>query len=354
MALPFFESGIASGAISGNPNNEYREMLQSYVIEQWDNTTALQNLLEQKAIGSKEYDEVEAMIANLIDLTSTGKKVGRDFIRVFFKDFGHIVEQGRYYKFSNNYWLVDDVSLYEGVAPLITLRRCNNSLRMIDPETGGTFVVPCVVSYDMTSPSAQVSRYIITPNNHAEIIVQANQDTMRLFTLNTRFILGGRPFKLLSYQNALLDDLDNQVPTIMYLDLYLDEIHSGDDLENRIADNGEQAKPYPNAAFLGYDFVEGENDGFELVPQIDKIRQYEEINFAVVLRENGVVKDIPIDDIDISVDDKYLKVTQVGGDWALYCKKFSIYPQTMRITLKSTGKVGEFDIRCVNMLGGDK
>ena len=346
MALPFFESGIASGAITGSPNNEYREMLQAYVNEQWDNTTALQNLEEQDAIGSSEYSQVEAMIANLIDLTSTGQKTGRDFIRVFFRDFTHEVIQGRYYKYNSNYWITDDVSLYEGVSPLITLRRCNNSLRMIDPENGNIYSAPCVVDYDMTSPMAKISKYVITPNNHANIIVQANADTMRLFKLNTRFILGGRPFKLYSYQNTLLDDLDNQVPTIMYLDLYLDEIHAGDDLENRIADNG-------TSNISGNQDSVAEQDGIYLVPVFDTIKQYESKQFSIVYKHDGKSYDIDNSKANIAViDTNVLKLTKVGDDWELYCKKIARDFQTLRVEIPEFNVTQEFNIRCVSMIGG--
>ena len=70
-------------------------------------------------------------------------------------------------------------------------------------------------------------------------MVQGNTDTLRLFKLNTRYMFNGRPFKLLAYQNAILYDLQNQVPTLLYLDLYLDEIHDKDDIENNLAYNGE-------------------------------------------------------------------------------------------------------------------
>lgn len=112
-------------------------------------------------------------------------------------------------------------------------------MRIVDPENGSIFSIPCVIDYDMTSPSQQVSSYIITPNNHAVVMVQGNEDTLRLFKLNTRYMFNGRPFKLLAYQNALLQDLLNQKPTLLYLDLYLDEIHDKDDIENGLAYNGE-------------------------------------------------------------------------------------------------------------------
>ena len=112
-------------------------------------------------------------------------------------------------------------------------------MRIIDPENGSVFSIPCVIDYDMTSPSQQVSSYIITPNNHATVMVQGNADTLRLFKLNTRYILGGRPFKLLAYQNALIDESIAPTPTLLYLDLYLDELHTNDDIANQLADNGE-------------------------------------------------------------------------------------------------------------------
>lgn len=111
-------------------------------------------------------------------------------------------------------------------------------MRIVDPENGSIFTIPCVIDYDMTSPSQQVSSYIITPNNHATVIVQGNSDTLRLFKLNTRYIFGGRPFKLLAYQNALIDDSIAPTPTLLYLDLYLDELHAEDDIANQLADNG--------------------------------------------------------------------------------------------------------------------
>lgn len=117
------------------------------------------------------------------------------------------------------------------------MRRCNNVMRIVDPENGSIFTIPCVIDYDMTSPSQQVSSYVITPNNHATVMVQGNSDTLRLFKLNTRYIFGGRPFKLLAYQNTLIDDSIAPTPTLLYLDLYLDELHAEDDIANQLADN---------------------------------------------------------------------------------------------------------------------
>lgn len=156
-----------------------------------------------------------------------------------FQDINHPVFQGLYYIFDGNYHISYFYNKHDGLEKALAVRRCNNFMRIVDPENGSIFSIPCVIDYDMTSPSQQVSSYIITPNNHAVVMVQGNPDTLRLFKLNTRYMFNGRPFKLLAYQNALFQNLQNQTPTLLYLDLYLDELHDKDDIEKGLAYNGE-------------------------------------------------------------------------------------------------------------------
>ena len=156
---------------------------------------------------------------------------------MYFRDIHHRCKRGQYYKFDDCIWIVNDYSQFNGIAQDVGVRRCNNVMRIIDPMTGDVFSVPCVVDYDMTSPSTQVSRYVITPNNHAIVKVQGNDDTLRLFKINTRYMFGGRPFKLYAYQNTLNYSSTDEKPTYLELDLYLDEVHDGDDIENGLAFN---------------------------------------------------------------------------------------------------------------------
>lgn len=141
------------------------------------------------------------------------------------------------YKFDNCYWIVHSYSVYDGVVQDCGIRRCNNILKIVDPQNGSIFAIPCVVDYDMAASTVKVTKYILTPNNHAVIMVQGNEDTLRLFKTNKRFMLSGRPFKLYGYQNAVEYDLDNPSSTLLYLDLFLDEFRDGDDIENGVAAN---------------------------------------------------------------------------------------------------------------------
>lgn len=238
MSLPYFENALSGGYLQ-TPNDYFRDLQQAAIDNLFDCTSARYTVQEQDAIGASTYHDVDVWLDYIVGTTSSGVKQGADFTQLMFRDIENPVFQGLYYIFDNNYHISYFYNRYDGLEKALAVRRCNNAMRIVDPENGSIFSIPCVIDYDMTSPSQQVSSYIITPNNHAVVMVQGNKDTLRLFKLNTRYIFNGRPFKLLAYQNALLQDLSNQNPTLLYLDLYLDEIHDKDDIENGLAYNGE-------------------------------------------------------------------------------------------------------------------
>ncbi len=226
------------------PNDYYRDLAQSFIDQSWTNTAAKTpenggEIKEQTGIGSDEYKIIDAWVKTTVGDVTTGMRDSGDFLKIYFRDIDHVVPRGLYYQFYNSWWICNEFGHFSGIAQDCGLRRCNNVLKIVDPENGSVFSVPCVVDYDMSSPAVQVSRYILTPNNHATVMVQGNVNTLRLFKTNTRYVLGGRPFKLYGYQNALNLNLTTDYDTLLYLDLYLDEIHDGDDLVNGVAYNGD-------------------------------------------------------------------------------------------------------------------
>lgn len=232
----FFDN-IINNNVDTDPNNIYRNLQQEFINIQWDNTTAVYTVQEQEDIGIDVYNNLDVWLVPTVADTSTGMKDVRDFNKLIFKDINHKVKRGLMYKFDNCYWIVHSYSEYDGVVQDCGIRRCNNILKIVDPQNGSIFSIPCVVDYDMAASTVKVTKYILTPNNHAVIMVQGNTDTLRLFKTNSRFILSGRPFKLYGYQNAVEYDLDAP-STLLYLDLYLDELRDGDNLEIGLAENG--------------------------------------------------------------------------------------------------------------------
>lgn len=237
MVNKFFENEIIMGMCM-TPNDAYRGTQQAFIDDQWENTAVETIVEEQDYIGAYTYHKIHVWMSKVIGTTTTFMKNGTDYRSLMYKELDYFPKRGTYFKYDNNYWISDFVNPSDGVVGGNTIRRCTNFLRIVDPENGSIFTAPCVLDYDMTSPSVQVSNPIITPNNHAIVIVQANPDTMRLFTYNKRFIIGGRAFKLTAYQNALMANVEDKEPTILYLDLSLDELHDGDDLANQVANNG--------------------------------------------------------------------------------------------------------------------
>lgn len=238
MANKFFENEMAMGMCMA-PNDQYRGAQQAFVDEQFENTALEAVVEEQDYIGADTYHKIHVWLGKVIGTTTTFAKNGTDYRSLMYKQLDYCPERGTYFRFENNYWISDFVNPSDGVIGNNTVRRCTNFLRIVDPENGSIFTAPCVLDYDMTSPSVQVSNTVITPNNHAIAIVQANPDTMRLFTYNTRYVFGGRVFKLTAFQNALMANVEEKEPTILYLDLSLDETHDGDDSVHQVADNGQ-------------------------------------------------------------------------------------------------------------------
>lgn len=238
MSLPYFENALSGGYLQ-TPNDYFRDLQQAAINNLFDCTSAKYTVQEQDYIGASTYHDIDVWLDYIVGTTSSGVKNGIDFTQLMFRDINHEIIQGLYYIFDDNYHISYFYNQYDGLEKALAVRKCNNAMKIIDPDNGSVFSIPCVIDYDMTSPSQQVSSYIITPNNHASVMVQGNADTLRLFKLNTRYMFNGRPFKLLAYQNALLYDLQNQTPTLLYLDLYLDELHDKDDIANGLAYNGE-------------------------------------------------------------------------------------------------------------------
>lgn len=235
--LTYYQNSISKG-MNLQPNEAYRQLEQARINDQWDNTSARYTVLEQDEIGSAHYTEIEAWLNYVVGQTSTGMKSGEDFCQLAFQDITHPCIRGRYYQFDNNIWLTYFTDDHDSLSKTLAVRRCNNALRWVNPENGAIETVPCVVDYDMSSPSMQVTSSILTPNNHAVVMIQGNSLTNSQLKTNMRFVLGGRPFKLYGYQNALLYSQLVPSPTLLYLDLYLDEKQANDNFENSIAFNG--------------------------------------------------------------------------------------------------------------------
>lgn len=243
MAFNMFENALDNDIIR-SPKEQYRDLEQAFICQQWDNTTAVECIMEQdynSEIGfdNFKFHKTHAWLNTIVGMTTTGSKESWEFVQLLFEDLDHLLLEGRYYQFHNNYWLAYNDDRISSVVSHLSVRRCNNWLKIVDNMNGSVYKIPCVVDYDMTASSSRVANSIITPNNHAVIKVQENNITARLFKTNTRFILSGRPFKIYGYQNATEQFPNSEKSSCMIeMDLFLDEIWDEDNLEEGLAYNG--------------------------------------------------------------------------------------------------------------------
>ena len=300
MSYTYFDNAVDNEIATSVPNDWYRELQQAFITSVWDNTTSLRTNIQEQDVTKNQDDyyehftfkEIEAWVRSLIGTSLTGSKTGRDFVGLIFEDINHERLEGRYYIIDGQYYISYFDDRVVDVDSNLSVRRCNEWMRIIDPLNGSIYKIPCVVDYDMTASSNKVTNSIITPNNHATVKVQQNATTDRLFITNARFILGNRPFKIAGMQNATNQFIDNNVSSLMEIDLFLDEIWDKDDIVNGIADNGT------------YDYT------IQIMGQdMDLIEDTQGVLQANVML-NGV--DVSRDIVWSSSDDKVVEINQNG------------------------------------------
>ncbi len=235
MALSRYSNYIRN--VAQTPVQSWLSQEQAMINDRWNDTTQERLVEEQNGIGCSCYSPIHVWVSERID-QGTGYKSSEDFAVFTFKDINYCPQRGLYYKWDNNYWITINTNAAMTVQKEITVRRCNNLLRWIDPKSGAVNSVPCVIEYDAQSPSFQVGKKVITPNNHYVIIVQGNEAVQSL-KVNQRFVFNNRPFKFAGHNNSLQEMTINGNPSLMYLDVYLDEIEPTDNMELSIANYGQ-------------------------------------------------------------------------------------------------------------------
>lgn len=334
MPLNFFENSLNGGMLVP-PNDYYRQLKQAEINDQWHNTPSKYIVEEETDVGSGTYKKIEAWVEAVVETASTGRKNSADMITLQFRDLEHRETQGLYYKIDDQYYISYFTTPYRDIIAEINARRCNNELRMIDPITNEVYEIPVVIDYDVSSVREQGSKLVTVPNSHIVVICQDNNTTRRLFTFNTRFIIGygerAKAFRLTGFQDMLNSDLYVDTANYMFLDLFLDEIQPSDDLERGIADNG-------------YSIVEESTGiGIELSPSIERIGEFNEIKFEVIVDGKAV-------EAEFTCDNNYLTVLPLSSEhsYKLVCHKRG---GVKELTVSVGADSKTFNINTVSMFG---
>ena len=216
------------------PHDAYLSHLQALINERWENSTqTIFTVYQQVDIGSTEYVEVPMSIDTAIDI-GTGFKKGDDFKVFSHKNIEADLKLGLMYRTEEDYWVCINTNGYASPTNSCEVRRCNNVMKWVDPETGNINEQWCAIDYELASPRPSKDKDIVVADGHIVITVQGN-DLTRSIRKNQRFIFNGLAFKVSAFQSLLDEDDITFHSNLLYIDMYADTIQPSDDLVNGIA-----------------------------------------------------------------------------------------------------------------------
>lgn len=238
------------------PHDAYLSHLQALINERWENSTqTIFSVYQQVDIGSDEWIEQPISIDTAIDI-GTGLKKGDDFKVFSHKNISADMKLGIMFRTEEDYWICTNTNGYASPTNSCEVRRCNNVMKWVDPETGFVNQQWCAIDYELSSPRPSKDRDIVVADGHILILVQGN-DLTRSIPKNQRFIFNGLAFKVSAFQSLLDENNTTFHSNLLYIDMYADPIQPSDDLVNGIAN----ATDYQYAIELQPDITE-QIDGF--------------------------------------------------------------------------------------------
>lgn len=180
--------------VAQTPKESYRSILQATMDSEWENTTRIRTIKEQRGLPFvDEYDEIEVYLDNISDDMINTSKVYSDFVRIIFKDIDHKQNhKGQMYKIAVDdeaneeyYICYDRINRIAEIAETKAVR-CNNVLTWRD-EYGKIITMPCYLGTDISSTNNQISKQATIPNARMIVLVQANEFTKTIHP-NQRFM----------------------------------------------------------------------------------------------------------------------------------------------------------------------
>lgn len=238
------------------PHDAYLSHLQALINERWENSTqTIFSVYQQVDIGSNEWIEQPMSIDTAIDI-GTGFKKGDDFKVFSHKNISADMKLGIMFRTEEDYWICTNTNGYASPTNSCEVRRCNNVMKWVDPETGFVNQQWCAIDYELSSPRPSKDKDVVVADGHIFVLVQGN-DLTRSIPKNQRFIFNGLAFKVSAYQTLLNKDDVTFHSNLLYIDMYADPIQPSDDVVNGIAN----ATDYQYAIELQPDITE-QIDGF--------------------------------------------------------------------------------------------
>lgn len=295
-----FDSNSYLDNIAQTPRDFYHDLIQASVDSQWENTTLIETIKEEKYPFNNEYVEQEVWIDTISDVSVNTLKVIGNYINVTFKDIDHPRNyRGQKYiwrekdrDFDSVYLCYDMISNVMGVADT-KLIKCNNSIKIIDKENGNIHEEPIFVGWEITSTNNQQNKDGIIENRRLVCLMQKNKYTKGIIE-NERFMTSKtKAFKVTQIDDTNEEAYDEDLCTMYTLFIeWTPILKDRDNIELEVADY------YSNIYTIDIDEEE---------ETIEQVKGFNSKLTATVMK-NGEPIDIPIvwetEDKDVVVIDE--------------------------------------------------
>lgn len=221
------------------PNEQYREDVQAFVDESWDNNILIDKIILEDSPRTFSYEDnniVEAYIDSVSEVSTNTAKIEGNYISVLFKDCYFQYNRGSmFYRPSNkNYYIV-----YQSTNDMRTMSKCkaiqcNNIIKWIDVDSKQIIAYPCSMGNELTSTTSQDLKFISTANGRMAVIVFGNEYTRKL-ELNQRIIFNGVPYRINAIKNYEENNFVDREVELLFLYLEKSSIEPTDDYIYNIA-----------------------------------------------------------------------------------------------------------------------
>ena len=116
----YISASIEAGAKKGNtPKDQYTELFQKTLDEQFYNSSDWWTVQEETEVGTNIYEQTDVRISHVIN-AETGLKLGDDWKTVLFSDLNHELALGRRYIFNDSIWMIINTEVIKNIAANIS------------------------------------------------------------------------------------------------------------------------------------------------------------------------------------------------------------------------------------------
>lgn len=221
------------------PNQQYREDMQEFVDESWDNDILLDDIILEDEPRTFIYDNNDiksVKIDSVAEISTNLAKIEGNYISVLFKDCSFEYNRGSmFYRPSiKSYYIVYQSTNAMRTTAKCKAIQCNNIIKWVDVSTKKIIEYPCSMGQELSSTTSQDLKFVSVANGRTVVIVFGNEFTRRL-ELNQRLIFNGVPYRINAIKNYEEDNYENRSVDLLFLYLEKSSIEPTDDYIRSIA-----------------------------------------------------------------------------------------------------------------------